>query len=128
VGYHAGSYILTFRLPKAADQARFGGLAAGCGVDIDGHGGIAVRARSREAVFDQGGRVLLACCPDLAPLIIPCTVHFQPREPGDGRDWLRIASPSDAWTIIVGAPVAFTPTGLDPAIPDIGRIGAVTRR
>lgn len=61
---------------------------------------------SRGAVFDHASRLLRVTCRHLPPTAVAANLVTGARPAGQ-----------DAWTIIVGADVAFSPTGLDPEFP-----------
>lgn len=67
---------------------------------------IEISGPSRRAVLDQAARLLRLSCRHLPPLSIAAFLTTPGRPAG-----------RDSLTIIVGADVAFSPTGLDPEFP-----------
>lgn len=67
---------------------------------------VLITGPSRKAVFDHASRLLRITCRHLPPTSIAATLVTPARPPGQ-----------DAWSIIVGADVAFSPTSLDPEFP-----------
>ncbi len=113
---------MTFWLPKDARPCERPAALRACAIDVGDLGLVRVRGRSREAVFETGALLLRDSCAGLPAQSIPCTLYSETLRRADGRDWLRVsANPCDRWTIILNAAVAFTPTGLDPDIPEIPR-------
>lgn len=104
---HPDLFRLTFLLPDGAD-ARPGThqpSPEGCALTVR-FPLVEISGPSRGAVFDHAARLLRLACRDLAPLSI-ASVLACPARP----------AAHDAWSIIVGADVAFSPTALDPEIP-----------
>lgn len=105
-------YRLTFRLPAkigfAVAPGRHQPCLHGCVLIVDKLGLVAIEGPSRQRCFDQAERWLLPLAKDLPPTSIAATLRTPPQfQPGG----------SDAWTIIVGARIAFSPTPLEPYIP-----------
>jgi hypothetical protein len=119
------SHILTFRTPPGA-RIEVGfrvDSPLGCILEIGCTGLVTILGPSREAVFELAARLLRAACRGLPPAAVSARL-YQPRpnaELSEGRDWLELPGPVDGWTIIIGAEVAFSPTPLDPHLPDLSR-------
>jgi hypothetical protein len=104
---HPDLYRLTFLLPAGAN-ARPGTHQPspdGCALTVR-FPLVEIMGPSRGAVFEHAARLLRLACRGLPPLSI-ASVLATPARPA-GRD---------SWSIIVGADVAFSPTGLDPSFP-----------
>lgn len=125
---HPTSHVLTFWMPKGAradagirTDSRFPCLAS-----IGKLGLVTLMGPSRGAVFDAAARILRVACDGMPPLSFPCTLYVQLAAPADGRDWLQLPGPSDDWTVIVmRGCTAFSPTAMDPEIPDLGDVWPV---
>lgn len=119
------SHLLTFLLPKAAAAVPIppGGWPFGCVVEFGRVGLVSLMGPSREAVMLVGAELLRVACQHLPALSIAARLYtLPPAARGDGRDWLHVSSGYggvDTWSIIVGAEVAFSPTSLDPYIPEL---------
>lgn len=110
-------YRLTFMLPLSiAHQVATGRHCPclyGCLLTIERPGRITVTGPSRERVFEQAARFLRVVARRKGPMSIAATLATPGGAAGRGA--------SDAWSIIVGAKVAFSPTALDPDLdPGIG--------
>lgn len=107
----ADLYGLSFHLPRAIARVAAGRLAQltehGCGVEIR-EGFALIVAPHRDAAFNQAARLLRARGGNEPPAAIAAVL----RAPG-------AAAGRDGWTIIVGADVAFAPTGLGAFFPAI---------
>ncbi|MCK1501476.1 hypothetical protein [Bradyrhizobium sp. 188] len=101
------SFKLTFLLPGgAAVTPGFHQPAPdGCALDVRWPL-VEISGPSRRAVFDHATRLLRLSCRHLPPTAISAQLVTPARPAG-----------RDAWSIIVGADVAFSPTGLDPEFP-----------
>lgn len=119
------SHLLSFLLPAGArgDSVVLKDSPYRCFVEFTGRGLVSVMGPSRDAVFDQAARILRAACEDLPTQCIAGTIYHNVHAGAadDGRDWLRLPGPADAWSIIVNAEVAFSPTGLGHHIPNLAR-------
>jgi hypothetical protein len=125
---HPASHVLTFWMPKGAraDSGIRVDSPFQCQVEIGKLGFVTALGPSRPAVFDQAARVLRLACDGMPPLWLSGTLYTQDQARDDGRDWLHLPRPSDGWTIIVmRGCVAFSPTSLDPEIPDLGDVWPV---
>jgi hypothetical protein len=102
-----GTYCLSFVLPDgiAIDSGAFAPSADGCSVHIF-HRLVKILGPSREAVFEHAS-VMLRVIHRAAPCAAIAATLESPA-PIAGRD---------GWSIIVGAPIAFSPTSLDPYFP-----------
>lgn len=104
-------YRLTFLLPtNIAHQVATGRHCPclhGCLVTIERPGRVTVIGPSRERVFDQAARFLRIVARRRGPMSIAALL-FTPCSTASDR------GATDAWSIIVGAQVAFSPTALDP--------------
>lgn len=117
------SHLFSFLLPDGAraDSGVVRDSPFRCFVDVRARL-VSVMGPSREAVLDQAGRILEAACDGLGPLSLSGTMYHNAYGAlSEGRDWLRLPGPADAWSIAVNAPVAFAPTGLGHEIPDLRR-------
>lgn len=96
------AYRLSFLMPEGADldRACFHYRSEICALEVHGAGLVVLAAPSREALLDCAGEFLVTACAGLSPRSIAVRL----RGPG--------APVADAWTAIVGANVAFCPTGL----------------
>jgi hypothetical protein len=104
---HPDLFRLTFLLPPGAD-ARPGThqpSADGCALTVR-FPLAEITGPSRPAVFEHAARLLRVACRGLPPLSIGANLE-SPARP----------AARDAWSIIVGADVAFSPTGIDPELP-----------
>lgn len=105
-----GSFDLSFLLPRLAPGRVYGGLQRGlveqngCELELE-LPLIRIRGASQPAVFNAAA-ALLQSAVARGPAAISAILHTPARPSG-----------FDRWHIIVGAPVAFTPTGLDPYFP-----------
>ncbi len=119
------THLLTFLLPPGARRivTPVDGWPYGCLVEFGRTSLVSIMGPSREAAFDAAGQILSDGCTGLAQTSVSLRVYqFPPKEPADGRDWLRVSSGggvTDGWTAIIGAGVAFSPTGVDPYFPRI---------
>lgn len=119
------THLLTFLLPNGARRivTPVDGWPYGCLVEFGRTSLVSIMGPSREATFDAAAQILADGCAGLAENSITARVYqFPKKEPTDGRDWLRVSSDcgiTDGWTIIIGARVAFSPTGIDPYFPRI---------
>lgn len=106
-------YRLTFLLPDrlafAVPVGRHQPCLAGCVLDVDRAGLVSIFGLSREQIFAQCRRFMRLVARGHGPLSI-AAVLTSPLPPG-----------RDAWQIIVGADVAFAPTGLEV---DVGLVPA----
>ena len=104
---HPARYRLFFLLPAGLriDPCWFEPNADGCALSIEA-GLVQVTGPSRAAVFDQAA-VLLRLVHRAKPAAV-ITATLESPVPAPGRD---------GWSIIVGAPIAFSPTSLDPYFP-----------
>lgn len=103
---HPGSYRLSFLLPRGALACPGSHRPSpdGCLLHIT-YPMAEIIAPSREAAFEHAARLLRVSCRGQRASIA-ARLETPSRPVG-----------SDAWTIVVGADVAFTPTGLDPYFP-----------
>ncbi|MGY4295397.1 hypothetical protein ACVWXN_003492 [Bradyrhizobium sp. i1.4.4] len=101
------SFQLTFLLPDgaAATPGFHQPSPEGCALAVSWPL-VEISGPSRRAVFDHAARLLRYACRHL-PAISISAVLASPARPGA----------RDAVSIIVGADVAFSPTGLDPEFP-----------
>jgi len=103
-----GFWRLCFLLPRAICRVAAGRLQQltehGCDVDMSAAPHIVVLAPSRNRAFDQATRLICARGGNEPPGSISAILTSP-----DGA--------SDGWTIIVGADVAFAPTGLGAYLP-----------
>jgi len=109
---HPGSFRLSFLLPAglSADSGSHQPSPDGCFLHINRMLAEIV-GPSREAVFEHAARLLrVSCRANLSGRLPPLSIGAVLSTP---------ARPSgrDAWSIIVGADVAFSPTPLDPHFP-----------
>src|SRR5258708_1636208 len=105
---HPGSFHLSFLLPEGVDASWADGRhfpALGCHVRVLSPL-MKIRGPSRDWVFDAADVILRQACESHGPLSIAATLQSPPPCPG-----------RDSWTIIVGADVAFAPTGLGAHFP-----------
>ena len=104
------SYRLSFLLPDGAvipGDGRHMPSRDGCVLTIYAAGLVAIAGHSREAVLEHAARFLRVSCKGLAPTTLAMTMRT------DAPGWGGI----DNWTAIIGADVAFFPSGLSPHIP-----------
>ena len=104
---HPEACRLTFLLPDgAAVIAGFHQPSPdGCALDVTWPL-VNIRGPSRRAVFDHASRLLRVACQHLPPTSIAASLVAADSPAG-----------RDAWCIIVGADVAFSPTGLGAEFP-----------
>jgi hypothetical protein len=104
-----GQIRLAFLLPIDFDLAYDGPQPAANGCFLKMIGPVVeVVGRSREAVFEAATPLLLIINQMLErPISIAATLQSPPCS-------------TDAWSIIVGADIAFSPTSLDPHFPRAG--------
>lgn len=106
-------YRLSFLLPEGASlEFTWDGWSPtieGCGYLVHGAGLVVVTAPSREAALDTAGDFLRAACRGLGARSVALTLLTP-----DGASGPR---GRDRWTAVVGANVAFFPTGLGPYLP-----------
>lgn len=102
-----GSFRLTFLLPAgvAADSGQHQPSPEGCRLHVS-FPLAEITGPSREAVFEHAARFLRVSCRGKAPFSIAAMLATPARLCG-----------RDAWSIIVGADVAFSPTSLNPHLP-----------
>lgn len=99
------TFDLSFILPRGVRQPRSCAMPGGrCELEAEG-GLMRIRGPSREAVFDDAARLATALNWQL-PAAVSAILHTPNRPSG-----------FDRWHMIVGARVAFSPTGLDPYFP-----------
>ncbi len=104
---HPGLFDLSFLMPRGARRSRFDDLSRHpCVVEVDGPL-VRIRGDSREQVFE--------CAADLVrslqvaePVSIAAILHTPSKPSG-----------FDRWSIIAGADVAFSPTGLGATFPTV---------
>ncbi|UPJ55431.1 hypothetical protein [Bradyrhizobium sp. 192] len=101
-----GSFDLSFLLPRPVYAGLQRGLVeqGGCVLEVQ-LPFVRIRGGSQPAVFDAAARLLQGAARG-GPTAVGAILHT-PTTP----------SGFDPWHIIVGAPVAFSPTGLDPYFP-----------
>lgn len=119
------THLASFLLPAGAraDSGIIADSPYRCFVEVGKFGLVSIMGGSREAVFDQAGRILAIACEGLPAHSIACTLFTKtPGPSADGRDWLRLEGATDNWTIIVNSKVAFSPTGLNPHFPNLTRL------
>jgi hypothetical protein len=120
------SHTCSFLLPGGArfDSGVLVDSPYPCFVELGRIGHVTIMGASSDAVFDQAARILeVACAGVPLPLSVACTLFTADQVPvGDGRDWLRLEGATDAWSIIVNAKVAFSPTSLNPHFPNLLRL------
>jgi hypothetical protein len=121
------SHVVTFLTPPGAwiEPGFRIDSPHGCILEVGRTGLVTILGPSREAVFELAARLLRAACRGRPPASVSARL-YQPRPNGElseGRDWLELPGPVDGWTIIIGAEVAFSPTPIDPHIPDLSRRG-----
>lgn len=127
------SHLLTFMFPPGASPmpGDFADSDVGCIVEY-GTYLVSIMGPSREAVFDHAAKILQRACQGMAPLSIAGRLYtLPPEQKNDGRDWLHVGSGTggvDTWSIIVGAHVAFSPTAIDPHLPDLAELPARSRK
>lgn len=106
-------FRLSFLLPAAlilrVPPGRHQPCLAGCRLDVDRVGLAVILGPSPARVFDQAERFLQPHLRELPALAIAANLKFPGRIDG-GK--------TDHWTIIVGADIAFSPTPIEPYIPD----------
>lgn len=102
---HPGSFDLSFILPRGIGAPVVPmALPGGCPVELDGPL-VRLRGESREATFNDAASLVTRLCGP-RPFAIGAILHTPQRPSG-----------FDRWHIIVGAPVAFAPGGIDPYFP-----------
>ncbi len=108
---HPGLFDLSFLLAPGVKRPRSCEMPGGrTSLEVDGPL-LRLRGHSREAVFNDAARLMTALnFPN--PSAIAGILHTPQRPSG-----------FDRWQIIVGARVAFSPTGLDPYFPPIAPWG-----
>lgn len=102
------AYRLTFLLPRVSPAPASGERlpdARGCTLSVHRAGLVQICGASREAVFDRGAE------------FIRDELGGSPR-PFSIAAVLAGPSGRDAWSIIIGADVAFSPTSLPPIVSD----------
>ena len=105
-----GSFDLSFLLPRLAPGRVYSALQRGlveqegCALELE-LPLVRILGCSQPAVFNAAAALLQDAVRG-APTAISAILHTPVRPSG-----------FDRWHIIVGAPVAFTPTGLDPYFP-----------
>ncbi len=103
-----GSFDLSFLVPRAVllgiARAEIS-ATRGCSIELE-LPLIRIRGDSREAVFDAASDLVRHIPGSNQPLSIAAILHTPERPSG-----------FDRWSIIIGADVAFSPTGLDPHFP-----------
>lgn len=105
---HPGSYRLTFLLPNrdvTVECGTFQPSPEGCRLTVR-FPMVEILGPSRESVFDHAARLLRVACRGQRPLSMAGRLQVSEQPIG-----------GDAWTIIVGADVAFSPTGLGAEFP-----------
>jgi len=106
-----GSFDLSFLLPRPAPGRVYGGLQRGlveqlgCEIELE-LPLLRIRGGSQPLVFNAAAALLQEAVRG-GPTAISAILHSPARPSG-----------FDRWHIIVGAPVAFSPTGLDPYFPN----------
>lgn len=99
-------YVLHFGLPRDFRLSYDGPQPMPNGSVLTAfHNQVTIEGPSREAVFDDATVMFRAI---LTMTRAPVAVAARLQTPSSG---------SDAWSIIIGADVAFSPTGLDPHFP-----------
>lgn len=112
---HPSSFDLCFLLPRPAPGRVYGGLQrglveqGGCQLEMEPPL-IRILGESQPAVFNAAASLLQDAVRG-GPLAISAVLHTPVRPSG-----------FDRWHIIVGAPVAFSPTGLDPYFPTVAQV------
>lgn len=107
---HPGSFDLSFLLPRPAPGRVYSGLQRGlverdgCALEVE-LPFVRIRGGNQPAVFNAAAALLQDAVRG-GPAAISAILHTPTRPSG-----------FDRWHIIVGAPVAFSPTGLDPYFP-----------
>jgi hypothetical protein len=103
-----GSFRLSFLLPPGVTAApdTYSGWVPHCAVEIDRLRAV-ITGPSKDAVIEQAARLVRVICLGRRDLSIDATLESPP--PLSGRD---------AWTIVVGADIAFLPTGLGALFPE----------
>jgi hypothetical protein len=113
------SYRLTFLLRRAIARMAIPRLRTltldGCEIDMAQAPLVSIVAPTRDRAFDQAARLLRARGGNEPPELIHATLAT-PGQRG-GRD---------GWSIVVGADVAFAPTGLGAYLPALDLIAART--
>lgn len=105
-----GSFDLSFLLPRPSPGRVYAGLQrglveqGGCALELE-LPFVRIRGGSQPAVFDAAARLLQDAVRG-GPTAVSAILHTPVKPSG-----------FDRWHIIVGAPVAFSPTGLDPYFP-----------
>ncbi|MCK1402050.1 hypothetical protein IVB45_17395 [Bradyrhizobium sp. 4] len=108
--YHPGSFDLSFQLPRPAPGRVYAGLQrgiveqGGCALEVE-LPFVRIRGGSQPVVFNAAAALLLDAIRS-GPAAISAILHTPLRPSG-----------FDRWHIIVGAPVAFAPGGIDPYFP-----------
>lgn len=108
---HPASFDLSFLLPRPAPGRVYGGLQRGvveqlgCELELD-LPLVRIRGAGQPGVFNAAAALLQEAVRG-GPTAISAILHTPARPSG-----------FDRWHIIVGAPVAFSPTGLDPYFPN----------
>jgi len=104
-------YRLSFLLPPGAMAGNLPVVAPpaqhGCEVSVYRAGLVVILGPSRDAVFECAGAALRDACRSIGPVSVAAVLMT----PGRGF------CGSDSWSIILGADVAFSPTGLPPWLP-----------
>jgi hypothetical protein len=108
---HPAVFRLTFLLPAGitVDSGSHRPSPDGCLLHVISPL-VEIVGPSREAVFEHAARFLRVGCRGLPPLSIAARLSTPGRPAG-----------TDGWNIIVGADVAFSPTALDPHLPNPGQ-------
>jgi hypothetical protein len=110
---------LSFVMPSALRQPAavrgpFGPFD-GCTLEVNRAGLVVIEGPSRERVQDLASRYLRVVARDVIagekpPLVIPSIIRtYHEGKGAPGRD---------SWQIIVGADIAFAPTGIEPYLPE----------
>jgi hypothetical protein len=84
----------------------YSGWVPHCAIEIDLVRAV-ITGPSKEAVIEQTARLVRTICFGRQDLSIDAVLESPP--PGGGRD---------GWTLIVGADIAFAPTGLGATFPE----------
>lgn len=108
-------YRLVFQVPPifalAAPTGRHQPCIHGCVVTLNTAGLVEVIGPSRWRVFEQASRFLALIGKGHEPVSLAATLYTPPPSP-------RAPGGRDQWSIVVGAKVAFAPTGMGAEIFD----------
>jgi hypothetical protein len=101
------TFILPAELEALAQYGRHSPAHWGCELTVGRGGVVTIKGPSRHAVFEQAIRFLRVLMRETGRPAAPVAI---------AAVYTSFEGPRDAWQIVIGADIAFVPTGMEPVL------------